>query len=281
MNMKEVFIMSFPHKIERNLEFLTRSRDDPPNIIHATNIGYCFTKNLLWGWLRETELKDRLKRDTPLYIKSAQVWHRLLTGWMAGETCIDFMKEIDYPPRKTLLAGQYNGDDVFITGQGDWLEEDEIKIGELKTTKGLSYVKRDGVSFHYELQGLIYCKLYNMNKMHWYFTDWYSEIVEIEEEYDQKTIDRIWDWSCGRALKLYQARKEKTLILHEVDFKDKELGWQCAPYCPFTKYCHPDFPFQQKTHKGRKLQDKWRASLLMPDDMAVKLYAKGINIPES
>lgn len=272
--------MPFPQPIETNLAFLTRSRVSTPWEIHVTEIGYCHTKNLLKGWLRKnTTLSEKLKEEVPLYIKSAQVWHRLTAGWMAGETCIDFMKGTDYPPRKIKLAGQYEGDDVFITGQADWLEDDNVKIGELKNTKGLSYIRKQGVSFQYELQGILYCKLYNINKMHWYFTDWYSDVIEIEEEYDQETIDEIWEWSCGRAINLYKARKEKILISTDVDFKDKEQGWQCAPYCPFTTYCHPSFPFHQKSHKGRKLKEQWRRSLVDPDVISTILYEKGIVIP--
>lgn len=274
--------MPWPEPIQRNFDYLTSFRESEDWEIHVTEIGYCHTKNLLKTWLREdSEMKERLKREVPLYIVNGQVWHRILTGWMNGEQSIDFMTHPEKPETQFIKVGNYNGQDISIIGTADWLEENgDPVIGELKTTRGLATVKKKGVSFQYELQGILYCKLYNINKMHWYFTDFYSEKIEIEEEYDDGTINEIWDWACNRATGLYRARVERRLIVKDVDFRDKDQGWQCAPYCPFTKYCHPDFPYHQKSHKGRQLNQQWRSSLIDPDVLSSILYDRGITIPE-
>lgn len=269
--------MTFPEPIAKVLSSLSQPRDDPPNVIHVTEISYCRTKNLLSKWL--TPKYPQIRRRVSLPILYGNVWHRIASGVMAGEKAIDFSKPVGYPERKIRWFSAGENEGIFITGQADWLEQDDSTIGELKTTQSMGWIKRQGLGEQYEFQGIMYCWLYQVRKVHWYVTDFRTEVIEFEEEYSYEDIARVSDWARVRARELYYARIHKKLIQQDVDFTEKENGWQCVPkYCAFTKYCWPEFPFHQKSKLGRRFSKDDVQALLDPDDMAVELYDMGIHI---
>lgn len=147
------------------------------------------------------------------------------------------------------------GYDISIVGRADWLDIEDgkvIGINDLKTTKNLWYVKKQGAKKDHFMQLMTYAWVFGASKISIYYMDLGDLIVKQFDVEDNK-IDqtKIINKLKERAVGLHEAVKNKSIYLPngkpEIDWRDEEEGWRCRPeYCPFTRLCHPDHPDLKK-----------------------------------
>jgi len=220
-----------------------KSRREDVGTYHVTEVLYCLEKAQLIRAALETKRSDDAIKGISWVLFRGQVFHQALQPLMGGGLPLEH------------IWTTKQGDEIRMVGEPDWIETDTegTIIGELKTCKNTAWYEKNGVGPEHLKQVAAYTWMFNeYAKKHpetpkptlrsaFYYLDM-TGIVRIQNLFTQSVLDENMAWLKDRAEKLHIAVKNKDLADLRVDWHS---SWECnAAYCPFTEFCHPDYPFE-------------------------------------
>jgi PD-(D/E)XK nuclease superfamily len=162
------------------------------------------------------------------------------------------------------------------------MEDDGTKpiMGELKTVKNRWWYMENGVGPEHKKQVAAY--LYMLNDSEgWLPTSESKPVLDAAFYYlDMDDISRIpVSYTPEEIITTFGEMKAKAEQLDESlrsgDIKDMRVPWkttwECNPkYCPFTEFCHPDYPFEPPAEHPN-LEKWWAGPLKVDKEYITKL----------
>lgn len=243
-------ILSDPTKLNRIKKSIEEGKatwnDD--KVFHVTELIGCLTKAYFLRRPPKGFTKEQIEPSlqTLYYFFRGNIFDIIFSMAMPTSQ-VDFNIAVENP----------EGLDISIVGRTDWLDVDVktqsvIAVNDLKTTKNLWYVSKEGAKQDHYYQVLAYSHIFGTEKVRIYYLD-LGDLIVKEFDLSDKEIkddrDKVIKALKERAYQLFVALKEQNPIWPpEIDPSDKDEGWRCKPeYCPFSGLCHPTvFPKHDK-----------------------------------
>lgn len=224
-----------PDPIYQSILNESKSRSEPVGRYHVTEVIYCLQKVQLIRAALATRRADSAIKQVSWVLFRGQVFHKAFQPLMGNGIPVEY----------TWTTKQ--GDKVTLIGEADWIESDEKGplVGELKTAKNISWYIKNGPGPEHIKQAAAYMWMLNnmgqdINRTAFYYMDM-SDIERIPVVFDREKLDLNMSWLKDRVERLHVALKNNEIADLRIPWKE---SWECNPaYCPFTEFCHPDYPF--------------------------------------